>query len=260
MEPHFDYLRLATWVINDYLFTTANLLRQHQWKHAGWLQYKGRRSDDGRLFFGVGEQNRRRHSIIQLSGGLAEEKQAEWMTWPASFYCTRLDLQVTILEPKEHDPDELYERLQRKAKSIVKSPGTATIYLGARTSDLFTRIYEKPLAGKRFLRCEFELKGKYARSAFLSIRTGMYSKEKLYQQCLNQSRVPKPYAEWFRVNGDESGGLEAAEKSQSLAATKTWLDNTEIGIMRLLGHEETRGMAISFIEELKIVKRFADET
>lgn len=259
MDPLFDYIRLATWKTNPYLYTTANLQRQMSCKPGRWLQYKGRKSEDGRLFFGTGEQNRKRHHVIQMSGGLAQQQYELWRNYPDVFYCTRLDIQVTIEEPKEHDARKLYRSLQRKGKSIVESPGTATVYLGVRTSDIFTRIYEKPIDNVRYLRCEFELKGQYSRQAFTDLRQNAITPQKLYAQCLNQARVPDVYKHWFSTGGDESGGLTAAERLRSLANTKAWLDNTETGIMRLLGAEDTRGMVLSFIERLEVAKHFAEK-
>jgi hypothetical protein len=259
MNPHFDYIRIATWNLSDYLGVCAEIMRESQgFRSARWLQYVGRRSQDGRTFFGMGEQNRTRHHVIQFSGGKAEETEPQWKKYPDSFYCTRLDVQVTIAEPDDHDAESLYKSLNRKGKSIVKSPGCSTVYLGVRTSDLFARIYEKPIDGKRYLRCEFELKGQYARSAFALVRNGDTDARKLFQQCLHSGRVPEPHASWFTVKGDEDSGLTAAEKVKSLAATESWLKNTEIGIMRHLGFEDTRGMVLDFIDRLEMARSFAE--
>lgn len=258
MNPQLDYLRLATWQMECYLPVIANLMRSHKTRKASWLQYRGRRSEDGQLFFGIGEQTRKRHHVVQFSGSLAEHESYIAMQYDNSFYCTRLDIQITIHEPKEHNAEALYKSLNRKGKSIVRSPGCATVYLGIRTSELFTRIYEKPTTVGRFLRCEFELKGRYARAAFSKLRDGITSREDLFQQCLNQARVPEPHLTWFATNTDENSGLTAADQAKSLAATKAWLANTETGIMRHLGHEDTRGMVLDFISRLEVAKSFAE--
>ena len=206
----------------------------------------------------MGEQTRKRHHVIQFSGGAAEGGFENLSTKDNTFYCTRLDIQVTILEPPEHNAENLYSLLHRKGKSIVRSPGAATVYLGARTSELFTRIYEKPVLGTRYLRCEFELKGRYARSAFAKMRSGITTRADLFQQCLNQARVPEPHMTWFTSKPDENSGLTAADEQKSLDATRTWLANTEAGIIRHLGHEDTRGMVLDFISRLEVAKSFAE--
>ena len=258
MNPHLDYLRLATWSLESYLPVVADLMRSHKTRQASWLQYRGRRSSDGQLFFGMGEQTRKRHHVVQFSGDLAEAESDRAFKLDLAFYCTRLDIQVTIKEPAEHNAERLYKNLNRKGKSIVRSPGSATVYLGVRTSELFTRIYEKPTGAGRFLRCEFELKSRYARGAFDKMRDGVTSKADLFQQCLNQARVPEPHKTWFTVNPDENSGLTAADQAKSLAATRAWLANTESGIIRHLGHEDTRGMVLDFISRLEVAKSFAE--
>lgn len=258
MNPKLDYLRLATWQMESYLPTIASLMRRHPTRKAAWLQYRGRRSEDGQLFFGMGEQTRKRHHIIQFSGGLADDECAEALRLDNTFYCTRLDIQVTIKEPPEHDAIKLYAGLHRKGKSIVRSPGAATVYIGVRTSELFTRIYEKPMENARYLRCEFELKGRYARAAFGKMRDGLTTKAELFQQCLNQARVPEPHAKWFTTQADQIGGLTAAESLKSLENTAAWLRNTETGILRHLGHDDTRGMVMDFISRLEVAKSFAE--
>lgn len=257
MNPQFDYIRLATWNFEAYLGASKNLSSRYKIRRGSWLQYKGHKSDDGRMFFGRGEQGRKPHQVVQFTGALAHDDREFWMGLSGAFYCTRLDLQVTILEPREHNGLQLYKRLHRKGKSYVESPGATTVYLGVRTSDLFTRIYEKEVTGERFLRCEFELKGRYAKATHDRLRRREITIEQAYQMALNQARVPEPHATWFATNTDETRHLERAESEESLRRTKVWLDNTEVALHRKLLAHDTRNMVLHFIERLELAAKYA---
>lgn len=253
-KAYFDYLRLATWDTSSYAHVLAKLYSNETFKPHKWLQYRGKQSEDGRIFHGLGSQGKgaleRRHAVIQFSGAAAHEWRRTACTWD-DFYCTRLDVQVTIEEPPEHDAELLYGKLHRKAKQIIKQPGAATVYLGARRSPLFTRIYEKFVDGKRYLRCEFELKQAYARRAWDSYKAGDTSTAEIFATLHERAKIPSPWDEWFRIGADTYFELLQGQEAQDLHNKLIWLKDTETALERAFYAHETRGAVAAMIERLE---------
>ena len=257
-KPYLDYLRLATWNTAQYASLLAKLYEKDVYAPSKWLQYRGKRSADGHIFHGMGSQGRgsleRRHAIIHFSGSESHVWRKECRDWD-TFYCTRLDVQVTIDEPEEHDAERLYKKLHRKAKSIIISPGACTVYVGSRRSDLFTRIYEKPVNGKRYLRCEFELKGKYSKAAWLSYQEKATTVSQIFATCHERAKIPSPWREWFTVDSDACPNLLRSEASQDLRAKLAYLLDTETALERMFMSHETRGAVDCLIERLELMRQ-----
>ena len=256
-KPYLDYLRLATWDTAKYAFLLGKLYRNDSFQPAKWLQYRGKRSVDGRIFHGMGSQgrgeNERRHAIVEFSGSESHAWRKECRSWE-SFYATRLDVQVTIEEPPEHLAMALYEKVHRKTKNIIISPTVCTVYLGSRRSDLFTRIYEKDVNNRRYLRCEFELKGKYSRNAWRSYCEGATTVAQIFVTCHQRAKIPSPWREWFTVEGDAYPTLLQGEQSVDLRAKLAYLHDTETALERMFMAHETRGAVIGMIERLETMR------
>lgn len=189
VEAALDYLRLATWDITEHTFLLSDLLAEykHGWETARWLQYRGweRRG----YFLGTGEQNGKRHSVINISGFRADANYKHLLTRD-TYYGTRIDLQITIPKPEICNLSNVYKELKGKGHktSLISSEENDTLYLGARTSDVFIRLYEKPL-DIMYLRLEFEFKGKVARNVWRALRTKSTTDE-IYQHFLDRCKLP----------------------------------------------------------------------
>lgn len=252
--PKIDYIRLATWDFTEYT-NMASIINEHfVTKPAHWLQYHGRRSDDGGVFHGQGIQGHRPHFIMHTSGEKADMWSNYFLGREMDVYCTRLDIQVTILEPKGHDGRALYEKMHRKTKSIVQSPGVTTVYIGARASALFTRVYEKVL-DSRYLRCEFELKGDYARNAWDHLGLKKVDLADLFNSCLKRSSIPEPWRTWFLAKSDRSDALSAEQLEIDLQNQLLYLKNTEIALERLLANHSTQQAVYGLISRLEQTAR-----
>lgn len=252
-KAYLDYLRLATWDTVAYTDALARLYSNDTFKPHKWLQYRGKRSDDGQIFHGLGSQGKgdlaRRHAVIQFSGASAHQWRREACKWD-NFYCTRIDVQVTIEEPEEHDAESLYGKVNRKSKRIIKQPGASTVYLGARTSPMFTRIYEKHVNGERFLRCEFELKQTYARKAWEAYKSGDTSTAEMFATLHERAKIPAPWGEWFRIGADVHFELLQGQEEQDLHNKLIWLKDTETALERALNQHSTKGAVAAMIERL----------
>lgn len=143
-------------------------------QHKKIMQYEGFITyvNNGSVFWGVGIQKKVPHWMIRISGELADELAGTAARHCADglMSCTRVDLQMTIVEPSTWSQSQFLWRMQQIGKktgwieSESKLHGQmATVYVGSRESQRFARIYNKssPDAG-RLLRMEFEYKGELA--------------------------------------------------------------------------------------------------
>jgi DNA relaxase NicK len=142
----------------------------------------------------------------------------------------------------------------RRVKSIVRSPGVTTVYVGARSSDLFIRVYEKVL-DERFLRCEFELKQDYARNAWDSLVAITATRADLFNSCLKKSSLPQNYRGWFLANSDRTDALSAQQLEKDLQAQLMYLKNTELALERLLNQHSTQQAVYGLIGRLERLRR-----
>jgi DNA relaxase NicK len=139
--------------------------------------------------------------------------------------------------------------VHRRTKSIVQSPGVTTVYIGARSSQLFIRIYEKVL-DERYLRCEFELKQDYARNAWDGLCQRTLVLADLFHSCLGKSGIIEPWLTWFSVNSDRTDALNAQQLEKDLQAQLTYLKNTELALTRLLYQHSTQQAVYGLIGRL----------
>jgi hypothetical protein len=170
-KAYIDYLRLAAWDDSEAMLLTAELRRSiPKWRHGFWLQYHGWYGDQS--FYGIGEQNDKRHFVWRTSGS-SSAVLFGMSKMLVNVYCTRIDVQVTIKMPTEYDPFTTYKAHQGEGRlgvTIMQSPTGSTIYFGSRTSDKFARLYEKQYEDGKYLRLEFEFKGKLARAVHAKMR------------------------------------------------------------------------------------------
>jgi len=178
-----DWLTLASYNFTGYTTAAAYFRKQdtRKWKPKKWLQYEGFQC--GEVFYGKGiqfegpKQNRieKEHYIIKISGNVA----GQWLPdilkqeWAAMFYATRIDLEKTRLAPKKWwKPRELFDWLTSngvKASHIESE--SHTVYIGARESGRFCRLYEKDMGGD-YLRLEIELKKDHSKNAWRFLLDG----------------------------------------------------------------------------------------
>lgn len=171
----FDQETFYTWI--EHIKHTDGIKNRRQSKR---LQYVGEAADGdgGVIFAGMAHQRGARHYMLQVSGELSDFMLP--MIYPhlrtGTARVTRLDIQVTIPEPKGWGQWELFNRLKRAGKNMgwveseakakgQKTTKLSTVYVNSRTSQRFARIYEKMTAGwVKLLRLEVENKGDVARA------------------------------------------------------------------------------------------------
>lgn len=199
------------------------------------MQYKGRQNAD-KIFHGMGEQSGRAHCVIQTSGSFAHVFylwfKAQPETVQNAFYCTRIDLQRTQAQPETEYRLRTYKRLRGK-KRLIQSDTGVTLYIGARTSDTFWRLYDKT---ESHMRCELEMKGKMARRVGEALHGGE-SISGIWNRVLLRSKVPKIYVDYFRSK-TEPATLPDLEEVPDLDSKIKWLATLDSLVYKLVNDHD----------------------
>ena len=235
MKAHLDYLRLATWELSGYPLLMSEIMSRWpaDWQQSTWLQYSGWRKEQ--IFIGQGWQNKRRHAIFQASGSQAHNIMHGFVELP-HWYATRVDVQITIPQPKI-SLEKIHKSLGKKKTTLISSEANQTLYVGARTSDVFTRLYEKPL-DKMYLRLEFEIKGESARAVWESIRGGTTTGQ-IFNYYLGRSILPGIVKKHFDdASADASDLFLAAEQKHDAEKKLKWLESIDNAVMRAITDHE----------------------
>lgn len=258
-----DYLRIATWDLKTYTAIAAKcrLFCPGAWQPSSWLQYNGYGHSEGGIFYGSGDQQGERHHVFQSSG---ENSHGFFMMLmglgldPTKVYCTRIDLQQTITHPKIN-LRRIFKANPRKAKTWIESD-SMTIYIGARTSARFTRLYQK-IAG-RFLRLEHELKGKLSKSIFATCLTQSDHSAILQNQFIvstKKTKLGKWVGDYFNLVPDvlvEKNEHYQEEKERELKRKLAYLDNTEIALEKYLNDHDLAERTRLLIQRLRRISHY----
>ena len=234
MKSALDYLRLATWDITAHTNLLAELLQgsEGQWEHSKWLQYHGWKRET--FFLGTGYQNKRRHSILNISGYMADRNWSN-LASEDSYYATRVDLQITIPSPADIFLPTVYGELRtgNVKPSIIQSELNDTLYVGSRTSDVFIRLYEKPL-DKMHLRLEFEFKGKVAKGIWKALQAKS-TPDEIYQHYLAKCDLPNYVkAHYYDVQDGATAFAIRQEIAKTDKAKLKWLQTIDASVRQAL--------------------------
>ncbi len=203
-------------------------------KPGRWLQYKGWKTES--LFVGAGEQDGKRHLIISCSGMAANDLALFVMNWK-HLYCTRLDVQRTVENPKYSSLRRVRKATKTKNTTLIQSRDNDTLYIGSRTSDCFTRLYEK-LLDDMYLRLEFELKGKRAKAAWLAMQHGK-TPSTVFVHYLNKSKLPSTVKQWYFEPSDKSEeDYEEAVVLYSAKKKLRWLRSLDVCMGEAMANHE----------------------
>lgn len=230
-----DYLRLASFKFN-YATIISELMNWYPggWKPGRWLQYKGWRKES--YFVGVGEQAGKRHMVISASG-TESNRLAHFMDGYLDFYCTRIDVQRTIEKPRHAHLRRVRTATKSENTTLIESKDNNTLYVGSRGSDLYTRLYEKPLE-TMYLRLEFELKGARSQAAWAAIVHGKVPAQ-IFSHYLAKSKLPGKVKSWFSEPGDDNSfEVDRLIVIHSAKKKLRWLRSLDDSIERAMADHE----------------------
>lgn len=254
MKSQIDYLRLASWGHEPYVQVLASIMATWPggWQRGKWLQYAGWRKEQ--FFIGMGEQDRKRHAVMQASGALSQKiftALSDFEGW----YCTRIDIQRTVKRPDWVELSGLFELIGKKGNSLISSEENDTIYLGARASDLFTRLYEK-LFEEMYIRLEFELKGSRALMAMQALYGGEDC-DRIYEHYLERCKLPKNYLLLFKTCDHESTQLAMTkQRTHDNMKKLKWLRSLDAAVRLAIADHEIGETVRNLVRSWS---QFADE-
>lgn len=248
MDTHIDYLRLASWDFNAYVEIMPFLMESYpgEWVRGKWLQYTGWRKKG--IFVGRGVQGNKAHTILNVSGELSQLWYQNFLSLDG-WYCTRIDLQRTIKTPIAEDESLRLVRNECNTKktSLIESEENDTLYLGSRTSDKFTRLYEKVL-DETYLRLEFELKGYRSRATWDALRQ-KETPDNIYAFYLKRSLLPERIKfEYDKIGDTETEKVMRLQTDHDDGLTLDWIMSLDNSMMKNMGNH-----AIG--EQVKIIVR-----
>ena len=242
-EHHIDYLRVTTWNFQAYT-AMVTLFRGlgKGWRETRWLQYNGFKTDT--YFYGQGAQDGRRHFVLQASGPSAMQLLG-LVRFNDHFYCTRIDLQTTIKEPDDYDAAKLYDDVRalpdnRRNTSLILSDTGSTVYFGNRSSDTFSRCYQKNLDDIPYLRLELEIKGATARKVYENIRLGHLTFLDAYRYIFRRFTKPQYLDDWFSLSEPVNGEYIDHEVLSAKNSRLEWLLSLEATIIKM-GNDHVTG-------------------
>jgi len=249
-----DYLRISTFDFKAYTDLTAILHRKYVgWRKSRWLQYSMMRSQDN-VGYGLAEQNKKPHGIVEASGVDAHILFNFLMTQDnkitRAFYGSRIDLQCTQKPPRDWSYLESHKRLAKPKQLILGDDGN-TLYIGNRQSDTFWRIYDKT-DGE--VRVEVELKNKQAKRAWLTLLNGQSPRD-IYNLYLKKSRVPSMMATHYANGIDPMNEDDLARVVPvDLETTFLWLASLDKLVYKMANDHD-------FAERMGVMlKRWAEYT
>lgn len=214
-------------------------LTRNDWTHTApqkWLQWQGelRSYGDGSVFTGMAEINKEDWMVVRASGELSQEVLTQFfeLTERGVMRVTRIDTQVTVIEPDGWGQINLCNRLYASGKnaqflgSIDGYSGRKleTVGVGSRTSETFTRIYEKITdGGVKLLRLETEYKGEKARALVTDLEFKTITQQmKWHVQSLRDDKLEAVYANALHGISPHNSKAKAHVSSKK----KKWLLNT----------------------------------
>lgn len=243
-RAYLDYLRLASWHDASALKLTSQVRRSiPKWRDGFWLQYRGWYGDDS--FYGIGEQNGKRHYVWRSAGPSSSVLYALGECLE-EIYCTRIDVQVTIVLPDNYDVFAVYQDMQDvkdRSVSIIDSETGSTIYIGNRTSERFARLYTKEYEENKFLRLEFEFKGKTARAIYRQIKDGKTGPTKCFQYFLKNFGLLDYIVDWFDTGTDAEMERLVIEQNSDDEKRLAWLHSLTNTVIKM-GNDHNTGDSV----------------
>ena len=152
------------------------------------MQYEGIRTDG--LFMGKAIQGGHPHLMVQVSAAMAHMLVTRLVDIGGleNVRCTRMDVQLT-LERLNSWP--LLNKLGQKIRDLQDNPALwkgrrtkvrvidndneigETVYIGSRESEVFTRIYDKSIDNRDYVRFECEYKSDRSHNLFIQAMEGL---------------------------------------------------------------------------------------
>lgn len=238
-EAMCDYVTVSTFDHNVAKFYKDNMERvskeeKKPIKHQSRQQYK---IGDicsvgaGTIWIGTAVINERTHTLVQVSGELANQiAQAACNQQNAGIAkVTRLDMQITEEEPRGWRQVDLFNRMHEKGfltefrASGDKDGRRETVYIGSRQSDRFMRVYVKMSTTNRLIRMETEYKGMRAYAMAKRIAESQTINAKKYLRWELNLKRDEELSNLFGESLGNESLTERITRETSVHKTRAWL-------------------------------------
>lgn len=229
-----DWLTLTSFETEFYKYWEKRLKSHGELKEKMIPRYQGWAIDldrgTGTVYTGM--QNGTEHYMLHLTGPAAEDEKDPAFSFVRQRIatCKRIDLQVTVPMPQTWRQFDLLVRLEGRGltpeyrQSKDKNGCYQTVYVGARTSDRFTRVYVKPSSETMLLRLETEYKDDRARSMAKRLADGDATPSRYLLHELQKTMADDALSLLFEPS--LSGAIPLTEKLKVLSTadkTEKWL-------------------------------------
>lgn len=216
----------------------------------------------GSAFCGVGWQNGMPHYMVQVSGEMADDLLQPALTLQKNGLAkaTRIDLQVTVPYPAGWNQFDFLTRMNARGRMVnfAQSKDTQgrseTVYVGARTSERFTRIYVKLThGGEKLLRLEVEYKGKRAAAMGRSLRAGKRPAEYLAHELQTTFKDKQLTAVFAPCLNGAQPHTERVKISTNTQKTERWLLEQVLPafVRTINAHDADQRVALAFGDALE---------
>jgi len=218
----------------EYVMTRDDYIRTDSQR---WLQWKGEIHSytEGNIFTGTAVIDNKDWLVLRASGEIAQDVLMYFyeLIERGILKATRIDIQMTTNEPSGWGQINLCNRLYSKGKNAqflgsvdgYTGKKLETVGVGSRTSETFTRIYQKLTdGGNRLLRVEVEYKGDKARAIVGSMAKTTFSQQMKFHL---QSKVSDE--KLFAVFANQLDGIkphDAKPTARVSSKKKKWLMTT----------------------------------
>jgi len=233
-------------------------------------RYEGYRGvgDYAGAFIGKSVGRAKAHYIMQVSGAIAD-KCTEYVTHDeikdGSVKCTRIDVQVTIGEPRGWSQigyNESCERAQlkpevkRSRNPVDRKEELITVYTGTRTSGRYNRLYQKVMESReRLLRYETEFSRGYAKAIAYGLLSGDVTREMVIRGEIKRRKVDglKVFDLW------QCGLFEPKQEERQISDNRAeWLigDILPVFFAYINSHDADERVIVSFENAINIYRRY----
>ncbi len=257
--PALDWITLTTFSGGDnahYRNILQDASKADQTRELRIPRYLGIIADG--VYLAMGEQNKKRHYMLQLRGAAAERYKGG-VRGLSDSRCTRVDCQITIEIVDGWSARDFHDKIKRRAwpgtkrnhrrkVNLIENEGFDTVYIGSKSSEKRLCIYVKEGEdGKRYLRFEVRYKKDKADVTFGKMLQGEITPNDIVGYEL--SLLPKyNHHTWLKIAQvveDYKEGVAVGRTVVDKSTTYLWFQKSVVPSLRRLINDHDYGPSVA---------------
>lgn len=245
-KPLVDWLTVTSFDLNFLSYWKSRMAeREGELLHHKIKQYDAvaRTIGTGVMRISEGIQGAHEHYMLHLTGAVAEEYLEQVIAQVNQGFATvtRIDIQVTVPRPQGWNQFETLIQIRKNSKKIVRwiesrdyetKEEMSSIYVGAKTSDRFGRIYVKKSDSGMLLRFEAQFGQERAKAVMRQISADRAYKGRILKHEISLTS----HREVIDLFTEPLSGLSAykvrVKKLTSVEKTNQWLISLVFPVIR----------------------------